>query len=111
MADIKLNRDHQMGLAQARKIAFAWAEKAEKQFDMRCAYEEGKTSDVVTFERSGVSGTLSVTASRFELHAELGFLLSAFKDRIQGEIEKNLDELLSSAKPAVKTLKKAATPK
>lgn len=111
MADIKLTRDHQLGLAQARKIAFAWAEKAEKQFDMRCAYEEGKTSDVVTFERSGVSGSLNVTGTRFELHAKLGFLLSAFKDRIQGEIEKNLDELLQGAKPAAKTAKKPAAPK
>jgi hypothetical protein len=30
------------------------------------------------------------------MEAQLGFLLSAFKDRIEAEIQKNLDELIAS---------------
>jgi putative polyhydroxyalkanoate system protein len=103
MPDIKLHRDHELGLAGARKIALQWAEEVETKFDMTCAYAQGKTSDTVTFKRSGVDGTLQVTANTFELHAKLGFLLGAFKDKITGEIEKNLDALLAKkAKPAAK---------
>ena len=41
------------------------------------------------------------TGNRFELDAKLGFLLGAFKDRIESEIVKNLDELLAAgSKPA-----------
>ena len=101
MADIHIEREHALGLHEARKIAFRWAEQAEEEFDMECTYEEGRTSDLVSFRRSGVHGTLAVTQDRFELDAKLGFLLGAFKDRIEGEIVKNLDALIA-AKPAAK---------
>lgn len=101
MADIHIHREHHLGLAQARKIAFQWAEHVEQAFDMACTYEEGAHADEVSFTRSGVSGTLKVNKTAFELHAKLGFLLGAFKDRIEAEIVKNLDDLLA-AKPATK---------
>ena len=78
MADIHLERKHQLGLAAARKIAFEWAEQAENEFDMACTYEEGKTCDTVSFKRSGVHGTLDVTAEHFALSAKLGLLMSAY---------------------------------
>lgn len=102
MADIHIEREHTLGLAQARKIAFQWAEQVEEKFDMSCTYEEGATEDEVSFTRSGVSGTLKVSADLFELDARLGFLLGAFKDRIEGEIVKNLDTLLAQKKPPAK---------
>lgn len=101
MAQLHILRKHALGLAEARKIAFKWAEQVESEFDMRCTYEEGAAQDEVCFTRSGVSGTLHVTKDKFELDAKLGFLLGAFKDRIEGEIVKNLDVLLA-ARPAPK---------
>ena len=99
MADIHIVRDHELGLPQARKLAFRWAEVAEQKLDMECTYEEGKTSDVVTFKRPGASGELHVSKDRFELDARLGLLLGMFKDRIETEIVKNLDELLADRDP------------
>lgn len=107
MAQIHIHREHQLGLAGARKIAWQWAEQAETDFGMACTYEEGDDADEVQFSRSGVSGTLKVSGDHFELDAQLGFLLGAFKDRIEGEIVKNLDELLASKKPAAERKKKA----
>ncbi|MGI9216410.1 MAG: polyhydroxyalkanoic acid system family protein [Hydrogenophaga sp.] len=106
MAQIHIHREHQLGLAGARKIAWQWAEQAEADFDMACTYEEGDDGDEVQFSRSGVSGTLKVAGDHFELEAQLGFLLGAFKDRIEGEIVKNLDALLASKKPAAAKKKK-----
>lgn len=94
MADLHILRHHTLGLPAARKIAFKWAEHAEAEFGMCCTYEEGKSADEVCFTRSGVDGTLSVTKDRFELNAKLGFLVGAFKARIESEIVKNLDELI-----------------
>ena len=101
MPDIQIKREHALGLAEARKIAFKWAEMAEEKFDMECTYEEGKTEDLVTFTRSGVNGELRVNKDLFLLDARLGFLLGAFKEKIEGEIVKNLDTLLAK-KPAAK---------
>jgi len=99
MADIHITRQHGMTLPEARKAAFKWAEQAEAKFDMACDYQEGDVSDVCSFSRSGVSGTMTVDKDSFVLTARLGFLLSAFKDRIESEIVKNLDALI--AKKAV----------
>lgn len=98
MSDIHIHRPHQLGLEAARKIAFAWAEKAERKFDMECTYEEGEDQDTVYFRRAGVQGTLQVLPDQFELEATLGFLVSAFKDRIESELNGQFDALL--AKPA-----------
>ena len=104
MPDIRIHRDHQLGLAKARKIAWQWAEQAEKKFDMECSVLEGETSDTVQFTRSGVNGRLIVAADHFDLEAKLGFLLGAFARTIETEIQKNLDDLLLKSTPAAKKL-------
>lgn len=111
MPDIRIERPHHLGLAKARELAFHWAEEAEQGLDMDCTYEEGKTEDVVRFSRSGVSGELVVLPDRFVLAARLGFLLGAFKDRIETEIVKNLDELLAHEDPVAASAAKAAKAK
>lgn len=95
MADIHIHRDHHLGLAQARKVAWRWAEEVESRFQMECTVIEGDTGDTVEFTRSGVNGTLVVAADHFELEAKLGFLLGAFSRTIEAEITKELDELMA----------------
>lgn len=95
MAEIKIHREHSLGLDKAREIAWQWAEQAEQRFDMECTVLEGENSDTVEFTRTGVQGRLIVAADHFELEARLGFLLGAFAHSIQTEIEKNLDDLLA----------------
>lgn len=102
MADIHIRREHTLGLSGARQLATRWAEQAEAEFDMRCTREGGESGDELQFSRSGVSGTLRVGADHFELEARLGFLLGAFKERIEAEIVKNLDKLLAGKKPAAR---------
>lgn len=102
MAEIHIERPHGMSLAEARAAALTWAEQAKQKFDMECTYEEGETSDEVSFSRSGVSGTLTVNKDIFELHAKLGFLLGAFKEKIEGEVVKNLEALIAKKPAATK---------
>ena len=113
MADIHIHRDHQLGLAKARKVALKWAEQVESGFGMECVILEGETTDTVEFTRSGVKGELIVAADHFTLDAKLGFLLGVFSRKIESEIEKNLDALLlKSAAEAVKAaVPKKAVPK
>ena len=99
MSDLHIQRDHHLGLPRAREVARAWARKAEEKFDMECTYEEGDTQDTLSFTRSGVTGTLLVDAQQFDMTAKLGFLFSAFKDRIETEIGGQLDALLGTPTP------------
>jgi putative polyhydroxyalkanoate system protein len=121
--DIRIRRDHDLGLPRAREVAWLWAEQAEQQLGMECAVVEGDTSDTVEFQRSGCQGRLIVAADHFDLDAKLGFLLGAFSATIESEIRKNLDALLaqggrtvaggarSTPKGAAKGASKAAVPK
>lgn len=109
MANLHIRREHTQSLAAARKIARAWAAQAESEFGMQCSYAEGAKEDRVSFTRSGVNGTLVVTGDHFDLDAKLGFLLGAFKGKIEAEIVKNLDNLLApnAAAKKPKVAKKA----
>jgi putative polyhydroxyalkanoate system protein len=98
--DLRIRRDHDLGLPEARKIAQDWVRSAQEQLHMACTYHPGEAMDRIAFTRSGVSGELRVAADRFELDARLGFLLGAFKDRIEQEVSKNLDDLLAKPRGA-----------
>jgi len=104
LADLHIVRKHALGLPAARKIAFNWAEQVENDLGMSCTYEEGRSADKVCFSRAGVQGELLVTKDTFELDAKLGFLIGAFKGRIEAEITEMLNQLLAQpqtgAKPA-----------
>jgi putative polyhydroxyalkanoate system protein len=111
MPDIKIHREHQLGLAKARKVALKWAEDVERDFDMECTILEGEFSDTVEFKRLGVAGTLIVAPDHFDLNAKLGFLLGAFAKTIENEICKNLDGLLAKGNAGPKPAAKKAAKK
>ena len=109
MSDLNIRRDHSLGLARARKVAWKWAEQVEQKLDMACTVIEGETSDTVQFSRSGVSGTMIVAPDHFEVSAKLGFLLKPFLSQIEAETCKQLDAAL--AKEAAKDDSRASKKK
>ena len=111
MPDIRIHRDHSLGLAKARKVAWQWAEQVEQKFGMQCTVIEGKGGDTVEFTRAGVDGRLIVAPDHFDLNAKLGFLLGAFSTTIESEIEKNLDALLAIGSKALPAAKNSAVKK
>jgi putative polyhydroxyalkanoate system protein len=96
VSDLYIRRTHAHGLKKIRKIAFAWAELAEKEFGLSCVYQEGTVQDEVFFTRVGVKGRLLATQDTLEVTVELGLLYRALKSTVACEILKNLDSLLQS---------------
>ena len=94
MPELKIEREHTLGLEGARLVADRWREQAEQDWGMTCSVESGEAVDRMRFERSGVSGELSVSASRFDMQIKLGFLLGAYSSKIEEKIQANLDALL-----------------
>lgn len=93
MATLHMVRAHELGLKGARTAAQGWIRLVEDRLGMRCVREPGRSADLIRFDRTGVSGTLRVSAQRFELDVTLGLMLGAFKERIEAEIACYLDEL------------------
>ena len=109
MADISIKRVHHSTPADAKKMAEKIAAKLEKDYQLKSSW----AGDVLNFTRSGVNGTLGVTAKELKIDVKLGFLMAAFKGPIGDAIEKNLDSLIkppaaesaAAKKPAVKAKK------
>jgi putative polyhydroxyalkanoate system protein len=88
MSTIELKRDHALGMKKARAAAQRVADEMEREFGMTSRWE----GNVLHFERTGVHGQLVVEKAHVELHAKLGFLLAAFRGRIEDTIHRNFDE-------------------
>ena len=104
MAEISIKRAHHGNLADARKMADKVAVKLEQDYQLKSTW----VGDVMNFARSGVNGTLAISAQELKIDIKLGFLAGAFKSTIQDAVEKNLDSLIKPAKPGV--VKEAAKP-
>ncbi|WP_180683271.1 polyhydroxyalkanoic acid system family protein [Tepidicella baoligensis] len=97
MADLHVHRNHPLGLEGARRLIDAWIADGESRFGLQCALTRTPEGDVVTFSRTGVSGTLRASACELELSARLGFLLRPYAQRIAAEIQRQLDQSIGTA--------------
>ncbi len=88
MSRIDIRHAHSLPKAKARKAVEEVANKLAERFQMECAWE----GDILNFSRSGVDGQIEVGPKELRVHAKLGFLAAMFKDSIQNEIMKVLDE-------------------
>jgi putative polyhydroxyalkanoate system protein len=97
MSDVQFQQAHNLGLPKARELAKQWAEGASSKMGLTCKHEEGADQDVITFERMGVNGTMTVTGTSFDLSVKLGMMMKAFKPMIEAEISKNLGRIIERA--------------
>jgi putative polyhydroxyalkanoate system protein len=105
VADISIKRNHNTSVVEAKKVADKVAAKLESDYQLKSTW----AGDVLNFTRSGVNGTLAVSAKDFKIDVKLGFLMAAFKGPIQNAIEQNLDKMIkpgAAATPAKKPAKK-----
>ncbi|MGE0802686.1 MAG: polyhydroxyalkanoic acid system family protein [Lautropia sp.] len=87
MADIMLHRDHALGLRKAKAAANRIARELADEFDCDCDWD----GNTLTITRAGVDGRMKVAKDRVDVHVKLGFLLSAFKPKIEQSINDNFD--------------------
>ena len=101
MAEILIQREHNLGMDKARAVAAQWHQEAEADWGMDCTYvanetnAQGEVQDRLNFERAGAEGFLLVTANQLTMKLELGFLMASFKDKLEEKISSNLDKLLA----------------
>lgn len=97
MADIEVERNHGLGLEEARSKAKQLLNKAQEKYGVSVDYVEGDTQDTASASHMGadVKGFLDADKVRFEI--KLGFLARAMKGKIKEGLEKNLDKYLPNA--------------
>ena len=97
MADIDIRRAHNLGHAAAKAAADRMADNLGKKFGLKGEWQ----GDVMTFQGTGVTGTLTVGPKDLHIAATLGFLLKAMRASIEQAVTRELDTILA-AKPAAK---------
>lgn len=86
MSTIDICAFHQMKKKDAQHAADGLACDLAEKFDI----DYGWDGDVIHFERTGVSGSITVGKKEIRIVAQLGFLLMMLKGRIENEIRQYL---------------------
>ncbi|HZH42648.1 MAG TPA: polyhydroxyalkanoic acid system family protein [Lysobacter sp.] len=88
MSRIDIRHAHTLPPTHARQAVQDIADKLAQRF----AFESRWDGDVLLFRRAGVDGAIELLPQQLRVTAELGFLMGAFKDRIEEEIRRVLGE-------------------
>lgn len=88
MSQIDIRHAHSLTKPKARKVVDEVAKKLAERFQMECGWD----GDVLNFSRSGVDGHIELGPKDVHVNAKLGFLAGMFKDSIESEIRRVLDE-------------------
>jgi len=90
MSTVIVERQHQLGLADARDKAQALAERLAEKYAVSYQWQ----ADTLKIRRAGAEGTIVVEEGAVYVRLKLGMLWSARSGRIKSEIEEALDKRL-----------------
>ena len=91
MAVIDIRRKHDSGIKSAKAAVEKVAKAIAKEYGIVHHWD----GNDLHFDRSGVKGRIAVAKDEIHVHAELGFMMGAFKPVIEREIERRLDEYIA----------------
>jgi putative polyhydroxyalkanoate system protein len=89
MASIDIHRPHRLSQSDAHAVIDKVAARMREKFEVKTQWQN---DDVLTFERSGISGKIAVGGDEIHVSAQLGMLFSPLKGMIEQEIRRKLDE-------------------
>lgn len=90
MSSIDIRHAHSLPIDGARKAIEEVAAKLSERFGLQSNW----VGDVLNFNGSGVDGAIELQPGQVHVTAKLGFLLSAMKGVVEGEIQRVLKEKL-----------------
>ena len=87
---MRIRRNHDLGLDEAKHRLDKVADTLSSQFSLRSNWQ----GDSLAFRGTGVDGKVDVTDESIEFNVELGFALMLMEAPIKNAIEKALDDEL-----------------
>ncbi len=91
MSEIKIERRHQLGRAEAQRRVVEIEPKLKQNYGVRLEWN----GDQATLKGSGVTGSVEVTDTRVEIDLKLGLLLRPMAGKIREALERNVDRALA----------------
>ena len=94
MSKIHLRRGHDLTPKAARRKVERVADVLARKFDAECTWK----GDVLSVDHPSVNGKVTVGKNDVVVEARLGFLVAIFRDRIDEELARILDEEFPDSK-------------
>lgn len=88
MSRIHLRRAHDLTRNAARERVERMAKALGNKFEAECSWD----GDVLCIEHPNVTGTVTLGRNEIVVEATLGFLLALFRDRVDEELVRILDD-------------------
>ena len=93
MSEIDIRYPHQLPAEQARQAVQVIAQKLTERFQVEHHWQ----NETLHFERAGVEGSIALLEQAVHVRVELGFLAAMFKEPIESEIHRVLQERFGAA--------------
>lgn len=91
MSEIKIERNHELGEAEAKKRVLEMEQKLKEKYGVSLAWS-GNTAQV---KGSGVSGTIAVEEQKVAVAIKLGLMLRPLAGKIREGLERQVDKALA----------------
>ena len=91
MSVITVNRQHSLEFDEVKAIAEEVVVNLAEEYGVKYHWE----NETVKFKGAGAKGKMMLSTTSVDLKMELSFLLTPFKSKIENNITRRLDELLS----------------
>lgn len=89
MPDISIAQKHKLSHKKAKAAAQKVVDQLAEEYGVSAEWD----GDILKFKRSGVSGTLEVSAHEAQIEIKLGFMLKAFSATIEEHVHKNMKKV------------------
>ncbi len=91
MTDISITHKHKLSHKKAKAAAQKVIDQLAEEYGIEAEWE----GDVLHFKRSGVSGTLALSAHVAQMDVTLGFLFKAFSSTIEEKVRENMKKVFA----------------
>jgi putative polyhydroxyalkanoate system protein len=89
MPDISITQKHKLTQKKAKAAAQKVIDDLAAEYGVTAEWE----GDVVSFQRSGVSGTLELLPHEAQIEITLGFMLKAFSSTIEQHVQDHMEKV------------------
>lgn len=90
MPSIRIQHSHSLSALKAKEAVSKIAERIAQEFNVKASWED----NVLHFRRPGVDGRITIDSNIVHVDADLNFMLTPIKGRVESEIRRYLDEQL-----------------
>ncbi|MFP5392158.1 MAG: polyhydroxyalkanoic acid system family protein [Gammaproteobacteria bacterium] len=93
MAAISIVQEHALTLERARSAAQSVADKIAREYGLACRWD----GNVLRFERSGVTGALTLQEHQAHMSIKLGFPMSVMAATIKAKVAEKMRKVFTQA--------------